>query len=887
MKASEFIFEQFTTIPFNQCPGCGGPVYHISESDKKRDACYHKVRSKYKVWPSAYASGALVQCRKKGAKNWGNKSESISAQIAVAINEISVNRNTALHKWQLRNDDTFAMMAQVPSVILKNAKVAIDDEAYYEDKKVFAFLQGERVSTVPQAVESFPIGFKRDEVHPFMNKKTGEPITNVDYVEFTDQGTVIGYTHLVAEGAVPDTSKVRNIQRLLSKPMLANDLRAQMDAYFAVPDPSMIKAFRQARAEGGDSTDLRPVFRGFINSGLHPAEKKKAGLKESLMEGGNVFAGRTAGIARENIESTMERYFSELKQVFPKKASIFNTNKFIPLGSVGKKPISGDIDLGVDAKDILDQQMSDKSIAAWGVDPAEVSKQQEKLAARARTATPEELRLKAFLQLLALKINSAAKNLYVDEKKITAGNIFGLFPQYDTQGNKLEMGVQIDWMIGNLEWLKFSYYSSAYPEGSNVKGLHRTQLMLSAFQVADLSFNHVKGVTDKNTGKVVATNPKQALSLLNKRLKVNLTPDIVENYYTLHDELKKSMTPADYDKMIDIYLKILDSTRADIPDNLQKEWIARQERLGLKGKFLPDTSALASRRVSESGVAGAARVPTRAAFNQFLKDYEQLISKFPGYQSMEPTGSYHSDPNKQDFGDIDLVIHIQSDDDKAKVKKDLVSFLQAQPETVVVPFSSVKHAGKRTYNAGELVSVRFHSDKVGDSAQIDNIIALSSAEAQYKKEFLNYAAPKQGLILGLVKVATLETDPAKLFKMLGIKVKNPKLGPDQEWEFNISPVELQLRRVQYEPGTFKQSAREVVWNSRDMDHLSKLLYQYDLNGSFEQILDKATQVIKNPRSGKRIAGTFKSMITVKSGEEGTPKAKQKIDATTKIEQAFQ
>jgi len=61
---------------------------HPSRSDKvrdfldddlaeetKKDACYHKVKSRYKVWPSAYASGALVQCRKKGAKNWGNKSK--------------------------------------------------------------------------------------------------------------------------------------------------------------------------------------------------------------------------------------------------------------------------------------------------------------------------------------------------------------------------------------------------------------------------------------------------------------------------------------------------------------------------------------------------------------------------------------------------------------------------------------------------------------------------------------------------------------------------------------------------------------------------------------------------------------------------------------------
>ncbi len=42
---------------------------------EKKDACYHKVKSRYKVWPSAYASGALVQCRKKGAANWGNKSK--------------------------------------------------------------------------------------------------------------------------------------------------------------------------------------------------------------------------------------------------------------------------------------------------------------------------------------------------------------------------------------------------------------------------------------------------------------------------------------------------------------------------------------------------------------------------------------------------------------------------------------------------------------------------------------------------------------------------------------------------------------------------------------------------------------------------------------------
>lgn len=54
-----------------KCPHCGGPVVSEQELEEKQDACYYKVKSRYKVWPSAYASGALVQCRKRGAKNWG------------------------------------------------------------------------------------------------------------------------------------------------------------------------------------------------------------------------------------------------------------------------------------------------------------------------------------------------------------------------------------------------------------------------------------------------------------------------------------------------------------------------------------------------------------------------------------------------------------------------------------------------------------------------------------------------------------------------------------------------------------------------------------------------------------------------------------------------
>ena len=36
-----------------------------------KDACYRKVKARYKVFPSAYASGAIAKCRKVGAANYG------------------------------------------------------------------------------------------------------------------------------------------------------------------------------------------------------------------------------------------------------------------------------------------------------------------------------------------------------------------------------------------------------------------------------------------------------------------------------------------------------------------------------------------------------------------------------------------------------------------------------------------------------------------------------------------------------------------------------------------------------------------------------------------------------------------------------------------------
>ena len=68
LKLEELVGKKLTEEQFDEAAG-------------KKDACYYKVKRRYDVWPSAYASGALVKCRKVGAKNWGNKSKKESVNI--------------------------------------------------------------------------------------------------------------------------------------------------------------------------------------------------------------------------------------------------------------------------------------------------------------------------------------------------------------------------------------------------------------------------------------------------------------------------------------------------------------------------------------------------------------------------------------------------------------------------------------------------------------------------------------------------------------------------------------------------------------------------------------------------------------------------------------
>lgn len=291
-----------------------------------------------------------------------------------------------------------------------------------------------------------------------------------------------------------------------------------------------------------------------------------------------------------------------------------------------------------------------------------------------------------------------------------------------------------------------------------------------------------------------------------------------------------------------------------------------------------------------SGVTGNNKIQSRKDFREIVRHYKETISSFPGFVSLDTSGSYNSNKKKTTFGDIDLIVHIDGakyDNDKKKIKLALAKYLTSFPDTLTVPFVSNKYAGKRYYNSGEIITVSYNIPNPAIQAcQVDNIIAMDSIEAKFKKDFLDMPAEKQGLVLGLIKTALIEQQPNAVFRRLRIKEDSNTLSKSQEFEFNLSSTEIQLRKVTYVPGTFKQYSRDIVWRSRDWDILQTILKDFDLGLSFEKLIREAKNKLKKTRSTKRMAGVFKSMISIKSGELGTDKGATKQKAIDKVQKLF-
>jgi len=272
--------------------------------------------------------------------------------------------------------------------------------------------------------------------------------------------------------------------------------------------------------------------------------------------GGNIFKNIATAIPRERIEPTIKAYTKALGEIFPMKAH--SLSFFKPVGSAGKKPISGDIDLAIDYTHIVRSFTSDE-IGKWGIEWDDWNTLYTKIHKRSRTATYQMSKMRALLTLISAKLT---EKMDVNDR-VTAGNIFTCFEQHDESGPTGDY-VQVDWMVGDIDWLQWSYYSHGE---ISLKGLHRTQFLVALFSEIGYTFSHFSGIKEKKTSEWTITCPKDALQLLSKHYGM-VEHSQTQTFAQLHSWLLKADSDS-YFKVVSRYREILKVQKENIPNALQ------------------------------------------------------------------------------------------------------------------------------------------------------------------------------------------------------------------------------------------------------------------------------------------------------------------------------
>ena len=295
-------------------------------------------------------------------------------------------------------------------------------------------------------------------------------------------------------------------------------------------------------------------------------------LKTIITEGGNVFTGTehdTDDILLNNIKPTIDEFVSTLSSIFPKKKSTFTSlsDSSNWLGSTGKKPKSGDVDLAYSSEYFFKDGQIDTE--GWGVDQNEYTQLYEKNKKAARSASDEQIQVKSLIQLIVKKINGSGKDIHANDKAANGGTIHFSYPQY-SDSEKLNTNAQLDLDTGDLDWLKFRYNSELPDDNQEIKGLHRGQLMLAMFAATGYTFKSGKGFVRKETGDILGDKPQDAIDVFNNEYKPKQPLDlkITSNYNKLMDYVKTNLDPEDKENTLKMFAEALRRAKAYVPDNI-------------------------------------------------------------------------------------------------------------------------------------------------------------------------------------------------------------------------------------------------------------------------------------------------------------------------------
>jgi glycerol-3-phosphate cytidylyltransferase-like family protein len=284
-----------------------------------------------------------------------------------------------------------------------------------------------------------------------------------------------------------------------------------------------------------------------------------------------------------------------------------------------------------------------------------------------------------------------------------------------------------------------------------------------------------------------------------------------------------------------------------------------------------------------SGAAGGSRIK-KEDLKATIRDYRDNVLKPLGLDKSYAITGVRSRPEKEIFGDIDIVISFP-EGNKKELKQTLASFIEQVNKIPEIP----QKKNKKYFIHGSIVSILYPIyGKENEYVQIDNIVAASKEEGKFIYKILDLPAQEQGLALGLVKAVFSELDQNQideLFKDLDLSnIEKP--GEDEEYDFNLNPSELSLKIVK--KGT---SDGKTIWTSNKFSDIKTVLSALGIDiekDKFDTIISKIKK-FKNRRSIDRLKGMYTRNIRVGDAEVGLEKGikkQQSIDVVNALQEKY-
>jgi hypothetical protein len=284
-----------------------------------------------------------------------------------------------------------------------------------------------------------------------------------------------------------------------------------------------------------------------------------------------------------------------------------------------------------------------------------------------------------------------------------------------------------------------------------------------------------------------------------------------------------------------------------------------------------------------SGAAGGSRI-NKEDLKATIRDYRDNILKPLGLDKSYSITGVRSRPEKDIFGDIDVVVSFPGGE-KKELKQDLAKFL-SQVDTI----PTIPHKKNNKYFIhGNIVSTLYPIfGKENEYVQIDNIVTTSKEEGNFTFNMLDLPAQEQTLAIGLAKTIFTELDEKQienLFKELNVPT-NERPGEGEEYDFNLNPSELTLQIV-----PIGKNDGRTIWKSNKFEDVKKLTAALGINietDKFDSIVSKIKN-FKNRRSIDRLKGMFAKNIRVGPAEKELEKGikkQQAIDAVAALEEKY-